>query len=162
MSRRHLNVKWGIITADINLGIFAVKVVLNTRECMRSFTGSLLGSALKKQLNAYLALAPSVSWAGSHLHVMFWDSLAQVPQFFPYGTLSMKSSIHALIIFLRLKKEEWILEISWSATEASYFINSPLPCHYFANCKIKYIFQAEKDTLQKRKYNRRDENTDLR
>ena len=104
MSRRHLNVKWGIITADINLGIFTVKVVLNTRECMRSFTGSLLCSALKKQLNAYLGLAPSVSWAGSHLRVMFWDSLAQVPQFFPYGTLSMKSSIHALIIFLRLKK----------------------------------------------------------
>ena len=33
MSRRHLNVKWGIITADINLGIFIVKVALNTQEC---------------------------------------------------------------------------------------------------------------------------------
>jgi len=49
-----------------------------------------------------------------------------------------------------------------SATDTSYFTNSPLPCHSLANCKLKYILQAEKDTLQKRKYNRKDENTDLR
>lgn len=56
MSRRHLNVKWGIITADINLGIFIVKVALNTQECMKSFTGSLLCSTLKKTTKLIFAI----------------------------------------------------------------------------------------------------------